>query len=264
MSKPSEEWEKWECPPKEQAIEILTRIEEQLKTKFEELRSEKYNQNTKGYDYEEIVKQFFEDYVGGGFEVLIRMGILDAELKVLNALKPTENEFDVVGLYRNAVPKLVHRRLVPYDSVAFIIEVKQTLTIPNLENDLAKFEKIKSLKINPQRFNFNCWFPADLIKRPIRVLFYYESQADIEKVFGLLDSSDSWDLCIIVKDNNVLMNSTIPYVKKQFKQAKFIQFPEFALTKTLQFTTIFIERDYVSSWIIFWNLIRSTMKKDGS
>lgn len=260
MSKSSEEWE---IPPKEQAIEILTRIEEQLKTKFEELRNEKYNQNTKGYDYEEIVKQFLEDYIGGGFEVLIRMGVLDAELKVLNFLKPTENEFDVIGLYRNAVPKLVHRRLVPYDSVAFIFEIKQTLTITNLKDDLAKFERIKNLKINKQRFNFNCWFPKNLIKRPLRVLFYYELHANIEKVCELLNSSDSWDLCVILKEDNVLMNSTIPFVKEQFKQAKFVQFPEFALTKTLQFTTVFIEHDYVSSWIIFWNLIRSTLEKEG-
>jgi hypothetical protein len=261
MSKP---WEEWEYVPKEQAVEVLKRIEEQLTTKFGELRDEKYNPNTKGYDYEEIVRQFYEDYVGGGFEVLIRMGILDVELKALSVLKPTENEFDIVGLYKNAVPKLVHRRLVPYDSVAFIIEVKQTLTTTSLEEDLSKFAKLKDLKVNKERFNFSCWFPQNTIKRPIRVLFYYEKQADIEKVWQLLESFDAWDLCVILKENVVYTNSTIPFVEKSFRGSKFAQSPNFALVKTLLFTVAFIDRDYVSSWLIFWNLIRSTMEKDGS
>ncbi len=91
----------------------------QLLTRFDQLRNERYNPNTEGYDFEEIVKQFYEDYLGGAFDVKMRMGILDSELKALSVLKSEENEFDVLGIYRNAVPKLVHRRLVPYDKSRF-------------------------------------------------------------------------------------------------------------------------------------------------
>ncbi|MCL5949332.1 MAG: hypothetical protein M1490_02505 [Candidatus Bathyarchaeota archaeon] len=246
-----------------QAIEILTKIEEQLIIKFDKLRKQKYNPNTKGYDYEEIVKQFYEDYVGGAFDVQIRMGILDAELKALSVFSSGENEFDVIGTYRTAVPRIVHQRLVPYDSVAFIIEVKQTLTINKLKDDLAKLCKLKELRTNKQRFNFNTWFPPNLLWRPTRVLFYYEARANRDKVCDLLEKSEAWDLCIVLKDNNVLMNSTIPSMKtSRFKDAKFIQHPDFALVKTLLFTCIYIERDYVSSWELFSNLIRATLTKE--
>jgi hypothetical protein len=241
----SKSWEKWDTVPKEQAIDILSAIEKQLTDKFDGLRSEKYNQNTKGYDYEEIIRAFFEDYVCGAFEPLTRMGILDVELKVFNTLKATENEFDVVALHKDSVPRLVHRRLVPYDSVAFIIEVKQTMTLENLEKDLVKFSKLDSLKVNAE-------------KRPLRVLFYYEAKAEHAKAFELLDKyCNSWDVCVILKENITYVSCTNEWVSKQFKGNKFVQDPDYPLINMMFFTCFFIQREN-TPWLIFWNLIRST------
>lgn len=241
-------WKRWETIPKEQATDLLNAINKQLTDKFDGLRSEKYNQNTKGYDYEEIIRAFFEDYVGGAFELIIRMGVLDAELKALQVLKATENEFDVIALNKNSVPRLVHRRLVPYDSIGFIIEVKQTLTLDSLESDLVKFSKLDTLK-------HNC------SKKPLRVLFYYEVSADEEKSFQLLDKyCQSWDVCVCLKKNQTYVSSTNSWVKEQFKDAKFVIEPDYPLVKMLFFSCFFSQENN-TSWLIFWNLIRSTKEK---
>ena len=256
-----ETWKKWQYIDPEQAIPLLETIEDDLRTKFEKLRKEKFNQNTKGLVYEETLSEFLENYLGGAFQFLVRYGVLDMELKALSAFNPTENEFDVLALYKNAVPRLVHCKLVPYDSVAFIIEVKQTLKFPELEEDLKKFSKLKELKVNDQRFNFNTFFPPDLIKRPFRVLFYYEAKANMARVFKTLETyGDSWDICVILKQDIVFVNTTIPFFKRLHKEATFLQDPKYALIKTMVYACIFIERDYESSWLIFWNLIRSTIK----
>ena len=91
-------------------MRLLDGIEQELRNRFNELRKQKYNSNTKGYDYEKILKEFFEYYIGGAFDLIIRVGTLDSELKVMSVLKPAENEFDVVALYKNAVPRLVVNR----------------------------------------------------------------------------------------------------------------------------------------------------------
>ena len=133
----------------EEAEKLLASFEKQLILKFEAIREEIIPPNTKGGEYEEIVKKFFEDYIGDAFEFLTRFGVLDIELKVNSIYKTGENEFDVVAIYRDAVPKLRHHRLVPYDAVAFIIEVKQNLRLSFLKKDLMKLRKLNELKVHP-------------------------------------------------------------------------------------------------------------------
>jgi hypothetical protein len=244
---------------------LLDAIEKQLKSRFEELRDQKYNTNTKGYDYEEILKAFLEDYIGGAFDILIRIGVLDIELKALSTLKPYENEFDIVGLYKNAVPRLVHHRWVPYDSVAFIIEVKQTLQTPFLRKDLEKLSKLTDLKLNENRIRTSLGYIHKFgLKRPVRVLFYYEKKANSSTVFEELNGkySDAWDLCIILKDNLVLINNSLNLLLPKWKEWHFRQSPNHALIKGMVFCCLAMPMNYVNSWGIFLNLIFSSMAEE--
>ena len=100
-----------------------------------------------------------------------------------------------------------------------------------------------------------------MIKRPFRVLFYYEAKAKRERVFKTLETyGDSWDICVVLKQDVVFVNTSIPYFKRLHKEATFLQDPKYALIKSMVYSCIFIERDYESSWLIFWNLIRATIK----
>jgi hypothetical protein len=231
----------------------------QLRNRFAELRDQKYNPNSKGYDYEEIVKEFFEDYMGGAFDLLIRVGVLDNELKVRSVLRLDENEFDVVGIFKDAIPKLVHHRMIPYDSVAFITEVKQTLKSPDLEEDLEKFSKLDKLHVNPRRIHNY----IEELKHPLRILFYYDCEADRQRMEELLGSkyAKSWDLCVVVTDNLLYLNSTLPIVNSLQPNIPFKIDSNYVLTKTMYYVSAYYRWRYVNGWKLFYNLFRSSVTR---
>jgi hypothetical protein len=260
--------ERFEYVTQEQAHRLLGKIERQLNNKFSELREENYCPNTKGYDYEKALRDFFDSYLGGAFDFEVRYGVLDVELRVKSALKSTENEFDVVAVFKNAVPRLVFKRLVPYDSVAFITETKQTLTILFLKADLRKFSKLEKLKVDEYRgrllnTRFNPFMKNDiLIRRPLRFLFYYERKADYGKIFQTLRGPHGqfWDVCVILKDERVFLNSSLPIIQATSKGASFVQDIKYPLLKAMFYTCVSVEGSYIDSWLIFWNLFRSISK----
>jgi len=244
----------------DEAKDLLNSIEDQLSRRFEEIRDDKYNPNTKGYDYEEIAKIFLENYLGGAFDFSQRFGVLDIELKANSIFDPRENEFDILALYKNAVPKLVYGRFIPYDSVAFIVEVKQTLKLDNLEKDLLKFSKLNELIVGTRFLlprPYETYSPLK-IDRPVRILLYYEASIDKDKGFNLLNEkySDSWDILLIVKEGEVYLNTTLPLVTTAFKSTEFT-WGKIPLLIMMFTTCISIHGDFVNSWGIFWNLLRS-------
>jgi len=203
----------------EKAERLLSAIEKQLIHKFQELRNEEYNPNTKGYDYEKILKKFFENYLSGAFDFLVRFGVLDVELKINSMLEPRKNEFDVIAVYKNAVPKMIHRRFIPYDSVAFITEAAQTLTLQKLKADLTKLEKLSCLQTGHRNMCHNSRTLMFPINRPLRMLFYYESKANADPVEQLLlhEHKDVWDILVILNSHFVIYNTTLPLVTKVWK-----------------------------------------------
>ena len=60
--------------PFDESKEILDAIEKQLRNRFQEIFDEKYNQNTKGFDYEQLIGEFLQEYLDGAFDFLIRLG----------------------------------------------------------------------------------------------------------------------------------------------------------------------------------------------
>jgi len=250
--------------PLEEAKNVLDGIEKQLNNRFTEIRSEKYNPNTKGVDYELVLKSFFDSYLSGAFDFLVRVGILDVDLKVKSLLKPEQNEFDVVAIYKNALPKLVYQRLVPYDSVAFIVEAKQTLTSSSLEAELKKFSKLDGLRIDKYRLRL---LPKLMdmpgkevtLKRPLRFLFYYEAEVDEKEVHRLLcdEFGEFWDICVIFEENVIWLNSTLPLLHRRWRDVPYVRDVNYPLLKAMAYTSVSIEGFYLDSWLIFWNLFRS-------
>lgn len=254
--------DKYQKVNSDEAKKLLDPIEKQIENRFDEIRNRVYNPNTKGFDYEEILRQFYDDYLGGPFDFLLRMGILDVELKVNSVLKPRENEFDIIAIYRNAIPRLVHNRLIPYDSVAFITEVKQTLTSKYLRHDLEKLSKLDALKLNVDRFGVlrsQGWIPE--IERPIRILLYYESALSLDKVWEILDNEyvKSWDIFVILKENITAGNSTFRYVGEWCRNKNY----NYLLNRTHPFASLiqmicnFLPPYSINSAWLLWNLHRS-------
>lgn len=262
--------------PIDKAVRILDAIERQLENRFQEIYDEKYNPNTKGFDYERILGKFLNGYLGGAFNFPIRVGIMDNELRVNSVLKETENEFDIVATYKDAAPRLVHNRLIPYDSIAFVIEAKQTLKLSEKEDegilrDLGKFDKLNKLQVVDYRISGN---PAVSnpyrIRRPLRILFCYEKEADNEKLREILETRfrEAWDICIIQKEKTVILNSTLPYVRlrvrERYPNAIIAEVRDYPLLKGMFFACAFIEGNFVNSWTLFANLFRVLEQTQGN
>jgi hypothetical protein len=249
----------------EKARDVLKKIEKELRDKFEEIRKITCSPNTKGRKYEETAQKFFANYLGGVFCFEIRKGILDVELRADEVFNRGENEFDVVAIYKNAIPRLVYDPFVPYDAVAFVTEVKQTLTLPTLRKDLQKLEKLRQLKLVLERFKMSSYQKSEhlyKLDRPARNLFYYELNMSMEKITQCLEEfRDAWDTLLVLKKDMLIANTTLPLVSQLWGSDKHILEGQYSLLKALYFTCYSIPGVFVDSWLLNWNLFRSIAPK---
>jgi hypothetical protein len=202
---------------------ILKGIDASLRNKFEEIRKQSFNQNTKGYEYEKAVSNFLSDYLSSLFDFHTRVAVIDKDLKVFNMFKTGENDFDVVATFRNACPKIVLKtgdmEFIPFDAAAFFIEVKQTLTKESLEKDLSKLEKLNAFDCSKR---FGVTFSGQFsVNRPIKTLFYYETGIAEETLAQILvGRPNSWDLLLRFSDDLLLGNCVLPVVKANSPSGK--------------------------------------------
>lgn len=205
------------------SIWLLDGVDKNLRNRFDTIREVHYNPNTKGGNYEKILAQYLREYLDTLVDFHIRSAILDATLEVLNIFPKGGNEFDVVATYKTATPKIVLKTgdmsYIPYDAVAFFIEVKQTLSKSKLEDDLKKYKKLLELQLS-NRFRSKLG-PVTRIDYPMKILFYYEneiSKGTLEKI--LVENNDFWDILIIYQDNIMYANSRLPYIIRAQKILK--------------------------------------------
>lgn len=101
------------------AQQILEGANSTLKNRFNELRNQHFNANSKGYEYEKIAAAFLCEYLGGILDLHTRKVLLDRDLKAFEVFTEGQNEFDVVATFKNAMPRLVMKvgemSYLPYD-----------------------------------------------------------------------------------------------------------------------------------------------------
>jgi hypothetical protein len=175
------------------------------------------NQNTKGFEFEKSIARTLGDYLGSEFEFHVRSQIIDVNLDYLNIFSVGQNEFDIVATFRSASPKIIMRigdaEYVPYDSVAFILEIKTKMDKTRLADDLEKLKKLALLPLTKTRFSLI--IASDkFVMRPLRLLFYYESSIDETTESKLLtDYYEYWDVIYKIQNDEVILNSSLPAVK---------------------------------------------------
>ena len=203
------------------AREILTGINKQLRDRFEEIREQHFNPNTKGYEYEKIVAAFLGDYVSGLFDLHARVGLIDKDLGVFERFRPSENEFDVVATFKNACPgiilKIGETKMIPYDAVAFLVEVKQTLTEERLNHDINKLVRLNDFDCSGR---FGLTFTGDFsINRPLKTLLYYESSISEQALTDILTANaGAWDLLVLFSGNLLYANPALPIVRANMSE----------------------------------------------
>ena len=198
--------------------QILEGIEDSLKKDFEEIYKVTFNPNTKGHGYEKVVSDFLKKYLENFFSFYVRVPIYDSDLKCREIFKDIENEFDVVVTYKTSLPRIAFEigetAFIPYDTVAFVIEVKQDLKKETLQGDLGKLKKLGMLKLanNSRRIGINTDFG---LERPLRILFYYRKHIDDSYLWETIKEFDETvDFLVILSENKVFLNKHLPITKK--------------------------------------------------
>ena len=198
------------------AREILSAVSQKLRGDFEAIRGTQYNPNVKGYDYEAIVEHFLASYLSGLFEFHQRCSLLDSRLDICKRFNPRENEWDIVATFRHAAPRIVLERggtaWVPYDAVAFLVAVKQTLTPQALEKDLERYERLACVHFTEFGPTISSEFS---VQRPLKILFYYEGSITQTIVETLSRRNNGWDILVSFKEDAILANKCIPLAEKQ-------------------------------------------------
>jgi len=243
---------------KEKARAIVQSIEGRLRDEFASIREVIINPNVKGQAYELKVNEFFESYFGGRYDFHVRCSLLDSKLKAFTILSPAENEFDVVAVHKTALPRIVldmgASAFIPYDAVAFIISIKQTLSLPALERDLDKYQKVSQLP-------FSELGPAltgkYTIERPMRVLLYYEGGLSNSIVDKLSEMRQVWDILENVSEDTFITNDNLPFTKPLAKEKSLLTFKEHSLGMLMLFLSVSIPHPLgLDTGKLLFNLLR--------
>lgn len=192
-------------------------IQRQLREDWREFRDQHHNPSNKGASYEEALAEFLEKYYWGVYEIQTEAVIIDQDLEVFDVFDTGrgENEIDVVGLFESARPRIVFKigemSYVPLRGVAFLCEVKSKIDAGRLEKDLSKLEKVTELiDMNGSRWGM-AQTGSYTTSHQIRCLIYDENSiSSRELVDKVIEYQDAWDILLIVEDNTLLINSTLP------------------------------------------------------
>ena len=196
---------------------VVDGIGTQLRDKFEELRPHYYNANTKGAGYEKVLKEVLSDYLDSIVSIHDRCFLIDRNLDLLNTIPYDKNEFDIVATFNSACPKIVFQtdtlKYIPLDAVAFLIEVKQTITKPALKEDLDKMDYISKINTDGR---FGVTFTGMYsVSHPMKILAYYDKQIDDKEFFDILiEHLEDWDAILLVEEDILYVNPRLPWVNK--------------------------------------------------
>jgi hypothetical protein len=196
--------------------ELVEAFNKSLRKEFEVTSDVPSASNVKGMSYENTLKEFLEKYLGGVFAFNTRVALVDDDHKVFRLFSSKENEFDVVATYKTSFPNTIFQhsevKYVSYDSCAFIIEVAQTLTKPQIEDDLDKLSKLSELGLRGG--NSACVKGPNNIFYVPRLLFYDKHEIDQNVMMNLLEENvGSWELVLVFEKDLLFVNHRLPIAR---------------------------------------------------
>lgn len=202
----------------EEIVSLFEGIQKQLNHDWEKFRDQHHNPSNKGASYEQALENFLTKYYRGVYEIQTQSVIIDENLDVFDVFDTSrgEHEIDLVGLFESARPRIVFdvgdMTYVPLIGTAFLCEVKSKIDSGRLEKDLTKLRKVSKLAKSEQRTFAISQTGTYTTNSQIKCLVYDErSISDERLVDQLIEYQDAWDLLLIVQDDVLFVNSSLPF-----------------------------------------------------
>jgi len=197
---------------------LITNFQTQLEHQWSRLRELESDDSARGSSYETVLKDLLQLYLSGRFDILSNCSVMDSNLACFDEFgNGAENEVDVVGLFSQASPRIILEEYdiswVPLEGVAFICEVKSRLDKGRLQSDIEKLEKIRNLEQEPED-RFGTKISGDFtIDHQLHCLVYDRSSISDDTLNEILAGNDAWDLVLLVEDDTLIVNQTLPAVR---------------------------------------------------
>lgn len=197
---------------------LISNFQTQLEHQWNRFRAIDADDSSRGSSYERALQDLLEEYFGGRFDILSNCSIMDSELACFEAFgKNSENEIDVVALFSHASPRIILRETdvnwIPLEGVSFLCEVKSRIDKGRLESDLEKLQILRSLEIEPDD-RFGTKVHGDYsVDHQLHCLVYDRSSIADETLNTLLSDTNAWDMVLLVENDTLIVNSSIPVIK---------------------------------------------------
>lgn len=216
---------------------LIEGFNEKLRSKWKNHRRQSFNTSTKGSAYENTLQRFLMEYFSGTYDIRTNTVMVDDELEVFDIFNSGDAEFDVVANFRQYTPSVIFEsgdmKWVPYEGVAFICEVKSSLTKSALEDDLEKYAKLYELG---KAESFRSRFPQETaqtrlvhegssqrtsvsVPHQLRCLVYDEQSIAVDTLYDVLaEYTEIWDIVVIVEEGVIIVSPEHPFVEGWFKR----------------------------------------------
>lgn len=219
---------------------LLEGVNEKLRNQWQQHRRQAFNPNTKGAAYETTLKNFLLEYFKGVYHIRTRAAVIDRHLDCFEVFNAGENEFDVVGSFRQAIPELVFEsgemKWVTFEGIAFVCEVKSELNNTSLESDLEKLAKLKTLEYDNPKDRFpnqyggtRMYIKSDgpekkaavktTVEHQLKCLVYDNasiSETDLRE--RIQTDPEIWDLLLVVDENVLFVSPNLPFTDSWYKR----------------------------------------------
>jgi hypothetical protein len=141
---------------------------------------------------------------------------MDHLLDVEDLFPGNLNEWDVVAVYRCAFPNgLLSQgagKVIAYDSVAFIVQVAQGLTLDKLGQDLKRLEDLSRLTLSEMRLRNIVYSSPYVTGKPLRILVYGHSGISRRNLESELRRAPSgFDCLVVVKEDILAVSPNNPF-----------------------------------------------------
>jgi len=197
---------------------LISNFQTQLEHQWSRFRELEGDDSARGSSYESAFSDLLEEYFGGRFDIFTNCSVMDHSLSCFDAFeRGAQNEIDVIGLYNHATPRLVLRerdmKWVPLEGVAFLCEVKSRVDKGRIQSDLQKLSILRELESDPDD-RFGVTVSGDYsVDHQLHCLIYDRSSISDETLNSNLSESEVWDLVLLVEDDVLIINHTLPVIE---------------------------------------------------
>ena len=194
---------------------LISNFQTQLEHDWSRFRDLEGDDSARGASYEKAFRDLLNEYLGGRFDFYTNCSVMDENLDCFEEFGDgPNNEVDIVSLFSHSTPRLVLREenmtWVPLEGISFLCEVKSRVDKQRLGSDIDKLSILRELEKDPDE-RFGPTVSGDCsVNHQIHCLVYDESSISDKSLMSKLEGNTAWDLVLLVKDDILIVNQSLP------------------------------------------------------